>query len=156
MTHILDIRELRPDDAPAYRDLRIEASTEPAFASNPRVEAAMPVELLRKVLKASAQGKILGAFDDGGLVGMVGLGRSEASPTGMLFGLYVTARARQAGVGRALVRALLDRARRDGDVTSVELLVDPSNEIAVSLYEDEGFLADDETRDSAVVMRLYI
>jgi ribosomal protein S18 acetylase RimI-like enzyme len=154
MTGILDIRVLGPDDAPAYRDLRIEASDDPAFASNPQLEAAMPLELLRKVLIASAQGQILGAFDDGMLLGMVGLGRSEATHACTLFGLYVTGCARRHGVGRALVRALLDRARTYADVTSVELSVDSSNDVALSLYKNEGFMVEENRRDSAVVMRL--
>ena len=138
----MDIRQLGPDDAHAYRELRIEASGDPAFASNPTVEAAISVDLLKQVLGASTPGEILGAFDNGELLGMVGLGSSEMSERGTLFGLFVTQARRSCGVGRALVRALVSKVSSEPAISSLELLVDASNTAAISLYRTEGFRAE--------------
>jgi ribosomal protein S18 acetylase RimI-like enzyme len=58
----------------------------------------------------------------------------------LLEDLYVDASARGAGVGRALVRATLDRARERG-CRRAELDVNESNAAALALYERFGFSA---------------
>jgi ribosomal protein S18 acetylase RimI-like enzyme len=57
-----------------------------------------------------------------------------------LFGLYVAPRARGRGVGEALVRAVLDEARRRGK-SEVLLEVTSNNPAARALYERCGFVA---------------
>ena len=53
-------------------------------------------------------------------------------------GIGVDARHRSKGVGRALLRALIETARADG-LPALNLSVDPSN-VARRLYESEGFV----------------
>ncbi|MDZ7684387.1 MAG: hypothetical protein U5O39_04775 [Gammaproteobacteria bacterium] len=40
MKHSIEIRELGPDDAAAYKALRVAAATDPAFGLDPEAEAA--------------------------------------------------------------------------------------------------------------------
>ncbi|MFB6136405.1 MAG: N-acetyltransferase family protein [Halobacteriaceae archaeon] len=59
-------------------------------------------------------------------------------PTSHELAVFVDAAYRLAGIGSALVRALLDCARRCG-VDRVWLVVDRNNRVAVNLYESVGF-----------------
>lgn len=127
---------------------------DPAFASDPAMEGAISVELLRKALQNPGSGEILGAFEQGSLIGIIGLGRNEVDHTGTLFGLYVVPGLRGSGYGRALVRALIKRASNGRELSTVELLVDISNTIAKALYETEGFAAEADSGQSTLRMRL--
>ena len=151
----MDIRQLRPDDASAYRRLRIEASADPDFASDPEVEVATPVELLRMALSNPSSGEILGAFDSRELIGVIGLGKSDMTSDGTVFGLFVVPDARGRGTGRALLRALVDRVSDDDDLRNLELKVRASNTIARRLYETEGFTTSG-SEQSVVLMRLCL
>ncbi|GIF04945.1 hypothetical protein Asi03nite_24830 [Actinoplanes siamensis] len=53
--------------------------------------------------------------------------------------MYVDPAHRRHGVGRALLRAVADRAGQAGAVR-VELSTDKTNEQAQALYESEGFV----------------
>ncbi|MBQ9086345.1 MAG: ribosomal protein S18-alanine N-acetyltransferase [Clostridia bacterium] len=58
---------------------------------------------------------------------------------GSVTNIAVHPHARRAGLGRAVVRALMERARSRG-IVSVFLEVRESNEAALSLYRSEGFV----------------
>jgi ribosomal-protein-alanine N-acetyltransferase len=105
---------------------------------------------LRYYLVAEADGgEILG---DGGLL--------TIAETAQIVTVGVLPHARRQGVGRILVRALIDEARRRrADEVLLEVRVD--NDAAQKLYESEGFSAIgtrkgyyDHGRVDAVVMRL--
>lgn len=130
--------------------LRIEASADPAFGSDPAVERAISVELLRQVLASSL---ILGAFEGAQLLGVVGLGESEMTATATLFGLFVTASARARGIGRVLVQAVVRRVDRDSRLEALQLYVDSGNDSAISLYEAEGFDRDGADETSVRMLR---
>jgi RimJ/RimL family protein N-acetyltransferase len=78
--------------------------------------------------------------DDGELVGRLSVGRDPhpASAHVADVGLMVAIDARRQGVGRALLDAAVDWARKAG-VRKLELHVFPWNEAAIALYDAFGF-----------------
>jgi RimJ/RimL family protein N-acetyltransferase len=78
--------------------------------------------------------------DDGEIVGRLSVGRDPhpASAHVADVGLMVAMDARRQGVGRALLEAAADWARRAG-IRKLELHVFPWNDAAIALYEAAGY-----------------
>jgi len=136
----LQIRRLEIADAALYRDLRLEAlqKNPEAFGSTFERENAEPLSWFAETLGAA---DIFGAFVDGALAGMAGYSARENSKQahkGLLWSMYVRATARNTGLGRQLVAAVLDHAR--GRVEMVQLTVVSENEGARRLYRAMGFV----------------
>ncbi|HEV7821297.1 MAG TPA: GNAT family N-acetyltransferase [Burkholderiales bacterium] len=134
------IRRLEISDAALFRDIRLEALAKnpEAFGSTFEKENAEPLSWFEARLGAA---DIFGAFLDGALVGMAGYSARENSKQahkGLLWTMYVRAAVRNAGVGKALVAAVLDHAR--GRVEMVQLTVVSENESARRLYRAMGFV----------------
>jgi ribosomal protein S18 acetylase RimI-like enzyme len=137
----LDIRVLTPDDVVPYKSLRTEAATDPSFGITPEAEAAYTAALLTRTLIDSYLAFTLGAFLGDDLVGMVGFGRGVEDDSCTLYGLFVTEEQRRAGIGRVLVEAFLDEAKRR-EVKTVSLKVSDDNVRAIPLYLSLGFRPD--------------
>jgi ribosomal protein S18 acetylase RimI-like enzyme len=138
----MEVRRLVPDDAQAYRALRLRA-----FRDHPEAFTTSYEELQQQPLSESEQRlraqhmKWWGAFVDGRLCGYVGLERETRTKNrhkATLLGMYVEPEAAGRGIGRALVDALLAQARIDG-LESIVLTVTETNSAAVKLYERCGF-----------------
>jgi len=90
---------------------------------------------------------ILVAERDGELGGFVQLYPTlcsvEAGPIYVLYDLFVRPDRRGQQLGRTLMRAAADRARRDG-VLRMDLSTATTNTAAQALYESEGWRRDDE------------
>ena len=134
------IRRLTPADAAGFRRVRLEG-----FTANPDLfriaaeeEAGMSVEDFAARLEREY---VAGGFVGGELQGIGGLTRfagARLDHRALLWGMYVRPAARGAGVGDAIVAALLDEASRIG-VRSVLLTVIAGNEPAERLYRRWGF-----------------
>ncbi|MGQ2924033.1 MAG: GNAT family N-acetyltransferase [Hydrogenophaga sp.] len=139
------IRRLTPDDAPAYRALRLRALREhpQAFTSDWEDASARPPSESRARL-ASALVSFWGAFDESGaLVGMVGLecaARAKERHKGLVVAMYVAREAAGLGLGRELLRALMAHATDIG-LTDLVLTVTEGNAPAIHLYREAGFIA---------------
>jgi RimJ/RimL family protein N-acetyltransferase len=136
----LVIRALGPEDADAFRDLRLEAlrMSPEAFGSTYEAESARPAEFFVQRLAGST---VFGGFAGEALLGMAGFKQEEGLKDrhkAMLWGLYVRPAARGSGLSRALVEAVLDHAR--GRVEQVTLAVVVDNEAAHRLYLAVGFV----------------
>jgi len=138
----LQIRRLTAvDDADVveYRDIRLEAlaANPEAFGSTFERELGQPLSWFSERLDCFT---VLGSFLDGQLVGIAGFaiqqGRKKAHK-GTLWGMYVRAHARRAGIGRGLVEAILELARHR--VELIQLSVVRDNGQARRLYEGLGF-----------------
>jgi RimJ/RimL family protein N-acetyltransferase len=150
------LRELGPDDVDAYRPLRLEAlqETPSAFASSFEEESARDPATLRERLRAGPDQAVFGAFLDGRLVGtsaIFRLPRLKERHKAFLVGMYVAPAARRTGLGRALVAAVLERARTMPGLRQVLLGVEAGNAPARALYEAFGFEAFGYERDALVV-----
>ncbi|PIB46450.1 GNAT family acetyltransferase [Pseudomonas sp. 2822-15] len=138
------IRTLGANDAEAYRALMLEAyGTYPqAFTSSVAERARMPLNWWEKRLQSPLD-QVLGAFEGQTLAGIVGLAfepREKARHKVTLFGMYVTETYQCKGLGRQLVQAALDGARRQPGVKLIQLTVTAGNHAAFALYQRCGFI----------------
>jgi RimJ/RimL family protein N-acetyltransferase len=136
----LQIRRLETQDAALYMALRLEAlqRNPEAFGSTFERESAQPLSWFEASLGRAA---IFGGFLDGALAGMAGFGAQEGSKRAhkaLLWGMYVRAAARNTGLGKKLVAAVLDHARERAEL--VQLTVVSENEAARRLYRAMGFV----------------
>jgi RimJ/RimL family protein N-acetyltransferase len=134
------IRRLEISDAALFRDIRLEAlqKNPEAFGSTYERENAQPLSWFEATLGAT---DIFGAFVDGTLAGMAGYSARENSKQahkGLLWTMYVRPAARNMGLGKILVAAVLEHAR--GRVEMVQLTVVSENESAHRLYRAMGFV----------------
>ncbi len=135
------IRAFTPDDAEAFRALRLEAlSADPeAFGNAPADECLVPMETVAARLGA---GHTFGAFHGALPVGMAGFlaeSGEKRRHKGLVWGVYVRADWR----GRGLAGRLVDRvmAHAASRVELLHLSVVAGNEAARRLYERKGFEA---------------
>lgn len=140
------IRRLKRQDAPTYRNLMLEAyELHPdAFTSSVGERASLPLAWWEARLKEDLDpvDMVLGAFQGPRLAGVVGVSfetREKARHKAHMFGMYVPSTHRKAGVGKALVLAVLEQARMRKGVKLVQLTVTQGNDAAQGLYERCGF-----------------
>jgi RimJ/RimL family protein N-acetyltransferase len=140
MTGSIELRQLMPEDAALYRDIRLEALADSpdAFASTLESEQQRPVGAFATRL---ADSHIVGAFDGPCLAGVAGFyvqpGPKHAHK-GMLWGMYVRSAYRGSGIGRVLVEAVIAHARQH--VELLQLFVVSDNAAARRLYASLGFV----------------
>jgi ribosomal protein S18 acetylase RimI-like enzyme len=136
----IEVRRLLPVASVLYRDIRLEALklSPEAFGSTFEAEHAELPAWFSNRLESSV---VFGAFDGAELVGTAGFfirqGRKEAHK-GVLWGMYVRPEARNAGIGKQLVEAVIDHASQC--VELVQLTVVSSNKPARRLYDSLGFI----------------
>ena len=136
----LQIRRLEPSDAALFREIRLEGLriSPEAFGSTFEKEDAEPLSWFETVLGRTA---IFGAFLDGTLAGVAAYAaqeRSKQAHKATLWGMYVRNTARNSGLGKKLVAAVLDHARER--VEMVQLSVVSENDDARRLYSASGFV----------------
>jgi RimJ/RimL family protein N-acetyltransferase len=133
------IRPLVEADVEAYRALRLAGLRDHphAFGADADEEAAWPIG---DWLARLQHGSTFGAFVGDTLVGTAALviepGRKHRH-RGLLVGMYVAPAARGTGAGRALVEAVMSKAR--GQMEEVRLSVAIANAPAIALYLACGF-----------------
>jgi RimJ/RimL family protein N-acetyltransferase len=138
----IEIRRLTQEnaaDAGLYRDIRLEAlrANPEAFGSTFETENAQPLNWFFDRLGTST---VLGAFHDTKLVAIAGFAIQQGQKRahkGLLWGMYVRPGARGTGVGRRLIEAVLELARRR--VELIQLTVVQDNAQARRLYASLGF-----------------
>ncbi|MFC4559291.1 GNAT family N-acetyltransferase [Virgibacillus kekensis] len=140
----MKIRQLTPEDAWGYWDLRVEAVLKSPDAFVLTYEEAIsrtaPVERAAERL-ADTNSYTYGAFQDGELVGIATLAlkphfkmRHKAN----ILAMYVSPNARRLGAGKALLVAVTEKAK-ELKLEQLQLTVVADNEAARSLYEGLGF-----------------
>ncbi|MCP3143310.1 GNAT family N-acetyltransferase [Pyxidicoccus xibeiensis] len=139
----LTVRRLLAEDAETFWALRLRGLEEhpEAFGASLAEDSALPMETVRSRLVGPAQ-VVLGAFDGARLVGVAGLQRAggqKHAHTGVVWGMYVAPEARSRGLGRRLLTALVEEARRMAGVERLILSVAVGNGAAQGLYRTLGF-----------------
>ena len=135
-----DLQILGPEDASAFRALRLEAlERHPcAFAAAYDEESGQSAADVAERLVRQA---VFGGFVDGALVGVAGFATpalAKKMHKGVLWGVYVCACRRGHGLGRALVAQVIGYAR--GRVAQLHATVVAANPVACALYRDLGFV----------------
>ena len=143
MSAAVDVRRLLVEDAAALMSLRREAlETDPlAFGASIEDDRGLDLDLVRGSLADVGEQAVFGCFDGEELTGMVGVIRAskvKQRHTGIIWGMYVTPRARNQGAGRALLDAAVAQARAWG-LEQVQLSVTEPAVAAKRMYESAGF-----------------
>lgn len=138
------IERLDASHALDYRALMLEAyDLHPqAFTSSVRERATMPLSWWESRLTGKLE-VVFGAFEEGKLVGIVGLAfepRQKAWHKATLFGMYVSGKVRQRGLGYRLVQTALAEAQNHERLKLIQLTVTAGNEAAFNLYKRCGFI----------------
>jgi ribosomal protein S18 acetylase RimI-like enzyme len=119
-----------------------------AFTSSYEEDVVKPLSWAEQRLAPGAAAPfdfVLGGFSDtpfASLVGAVGLNvepRVKQRHKGFLFGMYVAPEFEGRGMGRALLEACIERARRIDGLEQINLTVTATNDRAKRLYEAAGF-----------------
>jgi ribosomal protein S18 acetylase RimI-like enzyme len=141
------IARITPAELGDYKRLRDEGLTlhPEAFDADIDSERARPPESFvgRLGLADSLGGTfLLGARDQSGLLGMIGLERQSLSKlrhTAELNSMMVSPKATGRGIGHALLTAAIAEARLAIGLEQITLQVSSANDQAVRLYERAGF-----------------
>jgi ribosomal protein S18 acetylase RimI-like enzyme len=142
---VVDIRVLTESDAEEWWHLRLQGleNDSPAFGQAPEEHRAMPMEVIRERFRDTAGGNFtLGAFEGEKLVGMMTFVRSKGVKDrhkGHIYGVFVAADQRGKGVGRKLLDALVETAKRDPSLEQIQLAVATVQTAARELYRSVGF-----------------
>ncbi|MBU9723751.1 GNAT family N-acetyltransferase [Bacillus alkalicola] len=138
------IKQLDVSDATVYWDLRLEGfKTNPKAFANTYEEAIKrenPIDTAKKQL-SSKSSYTFGAFINGELMGSATLMLSQykkMAHKGDILGMYVSPKARKAGVGKKLVEAVIVQGKKCG-LEQLRLMVVSDNEAAKAFYKTFGF-----------------
>jgi ribosomal protein S18 acetylase RimI-like enzyme len=140
---VMDIRDAKPDELSEIGAIRVAAYRADGFMS-----AGSEYEPTLRGLGGDGAGHVLvAAADDGTLVGTIMLqtwpdaaGQLVTGPgDAEIRALAVLPEARRAGVGRALLTALMERAQRE-EVRHLLLFTQPDMVVAHRMYEQAGFV----------------
>ncbi len=140
-----EIRLLTPDDAKDYWDLRLEALEREAeaFTSSAEEHRTLSLDDVRARLGVDPGNSfVIGAFEGKELVGTAGFYREKGLKTshkGHVWGVYVTFSARGKGIGRQILRMLLERAASIDGLEQIQLSVGTTQAAAANLYRSLGF-----------------
>lgn len=115
----------------------------PAFGKAVEEHRLTPVDVIAGRFRNPAPANFtLGAFVNGALIGMATFIREtgiKERHKGRIYGVYVTPSERGKGAGRALLKALVERARENQGLEQILLAVAAGQEAARRLYECFGF-----------------
>jgi ribosomal protein S18 acetylase RimI-like enzyme len=143
----MHIRQLTEADAEIFRAFRLYSLREAphAFTNSFEEYSQQTVEATARRFReqvASQADFMLGAFEDGQLIGSVGFHRETALKLrhkGYIISMYVTPEYRSRGIGRALLIEAIGRAKRQPDLKQLLLGVTVTQITAKRLYELLGF-----------------
>jgi ribosomal protein S18 acetylase RimI-like enzyme len=139
------IRPLTADDSAEWSRLRLEAlECEPeAFSSSPEEHRALTMkEIMSRLGGSDGDSFVMGAFENGALVGMVGFHRERGPKSrhkGRIWGVYVNAQHRGHGIGRKLLQAVMERATRIDGIDQILVSFTCTQTAAAALYRSSGF-----------------
>jgi ribosomal protein S18 acetylase RimI-like enzyme len=141
----VEIRLLTANDAEAFWTLRLEGlRNDPAsFADSAEEHLKTTVETARERLSKNdpTSNFVVGLFEHGQMIGSAGFFRrpnNKERHKGHIWGVYVRPESRGKGVGTALMKEIVRRARKVDGLEQITLVAS-ANLPAQRLYESVGF-----------------
>lgn len=152
----MTIRRLTPEDATAYRRLRLYGLREcpTAFCASYEEESARSPEALAKRLEPTPDSWTFGAFSGKRLVGLLTLIRDsqlKARHKAAIYGVYVAPAVRGQGIGRLLLAQGIATARAMESVRQIRLGVVAANRTALRFYRSAGFVEYGKERHALLI-----
>ncbi len=141
----MEFQTLTAGHASEYWRLRLEAlqGDPDAFSASAEEHMSLSMDEIRRRLGADGSGMlVVGAFEDGLLVGMAGFYPERGMKSrhkGRVWGVYVTPSKRGAGVGRRLLQTVLDQGAAVPGIEQILLSVTATQTAAIGLYRSLGF-----------------
>lgn len=143
----MKITRLTPKDYEHFYSLRLASLEEcpEEFATDAEAWKNAARETINKLLVSSEEKQdapIFGAWNNGELVGLVGLNhdlRPSVMHKSTLWGLYVTPGQRKQGLGSALLTEVIKTAQEISDLRLIRAVVTITSKDALSLLEKHGF-----------------
>jgi GNAT superfamily N-acetyltransferase len=133
---VIEVRRVRPDEWAELRAIRLQALADsPGLFARP---LAYERELPEQRWRSTASNPVFVAIAESEWVAMAGLYRHEHATPLVIWGMWVRRDLRGTGIGRALLKAMLEFADQQGE-SSLRLGVVESNLDARRLYEGVGF-----------------
>jgi ribosomal protein S18 acetylase RimI-like enzyme len=142
----VEIRFLTSADAREWSRLRLQAlqGDPEAFSSSVEEHQTLtPEDIARRLGSETGDSFVAGAFDGALLVGVAGFFRERGPKLrhkGTIWGVFVDPAWRAQGIGRSLLRAVLDRGTRIQGIEQVLLSVSTTRPVAAKLYRSFGFM----------------
>ncbi len=141
------IRELTPEDAQQFKELRQKAFelSKGGFTADLDEWRIKPVAEVKRMLEqeyASMNDFILGAFEAGQLVGIMGFFRPslpKVSRKGHIWGTFLLPEWRGKRIAGQLLDELINRARHMHNLNRLQLTTSTQYKAAISLYKSRGF-----------------
>lgn len=139
------IRKLSPDDADAFRTLRLEGLRVAPSAFGRSFDSYLKVTPAEVRLQIESDpGFIVGAFDDHNqLAGVIGVTfdpmQEKRRHRAMVRGVYVDLRARGYRLGYRMLEQAISWAQDLSGVEALNLTVNAENQHAIAVYEALGF-----------------
>ena len=140
----MEVRQLTPADATAFRALRLRALKEhaEAFTSSYEEDALKPLSATEERLAPESGNVFWGAFVADEMRGMIGLSRESRTKNrhkGDVVAMYVSPESGRRGLARALLEELIKFARTEARLEHLVLTVTRTNTAARDLYLRTGF-----------------
>jgi RimJ/RimL family protein N-acetyltransferase len=143
----MPLRILTPEDAQAFRELRIETITNDPWGFGWTIEEmrATPLATFARRLSPGDSGDdfVLGLEEEGRLRGCAGFEReprTRCRHRGLVWGVYLAPELRGSGMGRRLMEELIRKASALPGLEQIKLRVVPRQEPARALYRSLGFV----------------
>ncbi len=142
---MIEFRVLKSEDAPEWWRLRLESleGNPEAFSASAEDHRKLSIDEVKKRLGVGTSDSfVVGAFEDGQLVGMSGFHREiglKSQHKGRIWGVYVTPAKRGTGVGRKLLKMILERVEKHHGVQQILISYSTTQKAAGVLYRSLGF-----------------
>jgi ribosomal protein S18 acetylase RimI-like enzyme len=145
---LIVIERITPQTALVFKDVRLRALLDAptAFGSTYAKESTLPdEEWMKRAVRWSSEGSAMFLAYEGEIAcGIIGSFEEEDPQGAQVISMWVDPGFRRAGVGKALIEAVVDWARSRA-VRELKLMVTSVNRGALAFYERMGFRMTGET-----------